>query len=239
MKRDTSGAVMNHKAIRNVGVISLYFKVEHLRVFDFRCRCGYNYIMVQRTCSVCGKPFDVWQSHLDKSEQNGMFCSNACRGIGQRKRVSFTCTVCDQPFELRPAEVAKWDTRFCSPECRRAGRRVEKVCPVCGKTYSVPRSYADRYTVCSLECRMAETEYATCERCGKVFTVSGNKRRHCSEECRRPPVINTCLTCGKDFRIVPSMAYQKFCSPRCYRRYVGETEPERNVRLCLEALGEA
>lgn len=33
------------------------------------------------------------------------------------------------------------------------------------------------------------------------------------------------------------MSYQKFCSPRCYRRFTGETEPERIVRLALIELG--
>jgi len=48
--------------------------------------------------------------------------------------------------------------------------------------------------------------------------------------------MKVCPTCGKTFRTVPSYN-QTFCSVRCYRAHTGETEPERNARICLEAIG--
>lgn len=49
-----------------------------------------------------------------------------------------------------------------------------------------------------------------------------------------------CLNCGKTFRAEPSEInrYRRFCSRKCYRSYPGETLPEQNARLSLDALGE-
>ena len=46
----------------------------------------------------------------------------------------------------------------------------------------------------------------------------------------------TCLTCGGEARVVPS-SRARFCSVACYRKHTGETEPESNVRRCLDRLG--
>ena len=69
-----------------------------------------------------------------------------------------------------------------------------------------------------------------------MFDTKRGKLSHCSEECRRPPVTTVCRECGQEFRFTPSNR-SKFCSAHCYRRFTGETEPERNVRLSLTALG--
>lgn len=46
----------------------------------------------------------------------------------------------------------------------------------------------------------------------------------------------SCAECGKSFRVGPTER-RKFCNTRCYRKHTGETEPEANVRRCLESLG--
>jgi len=81
--------------------------------------------------------------------------------------------------------------------------------------------------------------YVPCKRCGKITRQNRADRQYCSEECRRPTLEQECKNCGKRYRVRPSYQgkTQVFCSVRCYRRFTGETEPERGARLCLEALG--
>jgi very-short-patch-repair endonuclease len=146
------------------------------------------------------------------------------------------CPVCERTFYVTPSH--KQHKLFCSRDCQRAFYAVEKVCPVCGKTFSVPRGVADRYTVCSMECKTANTKYLTCERCGKVFRAEKHLNRHyCSEECRRPPIIENCKTCGKEFRRQPNNTDHQFCSFACYRRSKGETLLEQKVREALSKTG--
>jgi len=124
--------------------------------------------------------------------------------------------------------------KHCSLECRKAANSVEKTCAQCGKTFRVANSSTDRYRVCSIECRRANTLYKRCGRCGTVFAGKAD-RKFCSEECRRPPVMIDCLQCGNTVRIVPA-SRARFCSARCYKAYDGETIPEQNVRLSLTTL---
>jgi very-short-patch-repair endonuclease len=153
--------------------------------------------------------------------------------------VEKACANCGKAFRVPQSLKAKL---YCSRACYEAHRtpeQVGKVCPVCGKSFTVAASIADRYTICSWECRTAETTYAICARCGKQFTVHGTPSQgapYCSEECRRPPLYIDCAECGKRFRAVPT-ANRVFCSASCYRRHQGETGLERAVRIALSDLG--
>jgi very-short-patch-repair endonuclease len=89
---------------------------------------------------------------------------------------------------------------------------------------------------------MSLVVYIDCPRCGKRFMGAkgkGRKSTYCSEACRRPPMFLNCRNCGKEFREVPSVAYRRFCSVACYRRFTGETALESRVRCALELLGVA
>lgn len=99
----------------------------------------------------------------------------------------------------------------------------------------MPRSELRKRRVCK-QCARADVTYGPCKTCGKMFNTNRGRRKSCSEKCRRPPVIVSCAECGKDFRAVPSDR-RRFCTARCYRRHTGETRPETNVRLALQALG--
>lgn len=187
------------------------------------------------TCATCGgdvlRPQRIKQGHR-------AFCSGACRGQGQRRRVSSPCEACGQEWE-RPASHA--DGRFCSRDCYEASRSnaVTKTCPACGQDFTVSRgSIAYRYTACSYACRTVNTMYLKCERCGTPFTGKPNgPYRYCSEECRRPPRLIECRHCEVEFRVIPSDTDRQFCSFRCYRAFEGETIPERLTREALDHLG--
>jgi very-short-patch-repair endonuclease len=150
-----------------------------------------------------------------------------------------TCANCDKSFYM-PPHRAKRGEQYCSHECYHAKRpKVTKTCKVCGKEFTVAKSVAGRYSVCSRECRYPHTVFVACERCGNVFRGEGRgrTRRFCSEACRRPPMHINCQTCGKSVRVQPGDVDRQFCSLACYRRSKGETLLEKQVREALNALG--
>jgi very-short-patch-repair endonuclease len=198
---------------------------------------------MERTCGTCGIHFQRPEAWVKRG--GGRFCSRACYAADQRAhphsgagkaaprtRVTVACQGCGTAFETGGSRPRS----FCGSDCRRAHRTVSKTCPRCAGTFTVPRSNADRYTYCSAACSNAETVYRLCRACKQPFTARGPANWHCSEPCRRPPIEFECLTCSKRFRSQPATR-RKFCSVRCYRKFTGETEPERNVRLGLETLG--
>lgn len=57
--------------------------------------------------------------------------------------------------------------------------RVEKVCPICGKGYSVPKVWDDRYTKCSLKCRrVAQKRAREQKELSKVSKVIALAEKH-------------------------------------------------------------
>ena len=162
----------------------------------------------------------------------------------ERKGKYFKCLNCNIEFYLSPSFVKESETtdngrgKFCSRKCQKEYTSVEKVCQVCGKTFKIPQGIADRYSVCSWDCRKKSQHEIKCARCGKYFLTSETryKRVYCSEECRRPAIIEKCATCGKEFRRVPSDTDNKFCSFSCYRKFTGESSLEKLVREYLESM---
>lgn len=198
----------------------------------------------ERICGECGTIFHVPQAWVRKG--NGKFCSHACYAAHQHKHphgspsanptplLDLTCRLCRKAFRARRSR------EYCSNKCRMNATRPSSICPACSKPFTVFPSYTGQ-VYCSMACKLAQITYRGCQRCGKLFNVKPSEpnRRHCSEQCRRPPVILTCPTCAIEFRVQPSMvgSGNRFCSARCYRRFTGETGPERNARLILELEG--
>lgn len=195
----------------------------------------YNAYMAEKICEVCGKSFvipDAWARR-----GGGRYCSYECRGAAQDVRVTYTCEWCGKRFKhsrTRPR-------RFCSRECWKEYFRqpVYATCERCGQQFPAKdRNHPERSRFCSYECRYPGVKRVACQRCGKLFYPHGrDDRKYCSEDCRRPPLYVTCQNCGKVFRSAPAYN-KKFCSVRCYRTFTGETEPEKNFRLCLTEIGE-
>lgn len=157
-----------------------------------------------------------------------------------RKGAYRDCAHCGQQFYLPPSRIKRGE-KYCSRRCLKAATpapTVEKICPVCNQPFTVRASIADRYTVCSRECRLANTQYQPCKRCGRLFPNSEKRyaRHYCSEECRRPPIVVQCTTCGKDFRRLPGDTNRRFCSFSCYRLSQPESSLEKPVRKGLAAL---
>ena len=203
---------------------------------------------MKNPCLTCGKEFYAAPSEVKKG--HGKFCSHGCWAEHRRKTpwikhgkmtisgIDKTCPICKVPF--RTSGLKRHERTYCSRACALKGRGVEKTCPRCEKEFRIPQSNAARYKFCSLACKNANVTYAGCRRCGKEFRV-GFHTTYCSEECYRPPVFYTCLTCGKTARHRGPNPLngqpRRFCSLSCCRKYRGETTAETNVRLSLESLG--
>lgn len=187
-------------------------------------------------CFTCGKSFE-YRQHA-RSEH--MFCSQKCYFESRKTGHELTCERCGKKFYRTTTRVKRGE-RFCSRTCYDADRNpktITKICPICAKSFTVNASVANRYTVCSQKCRLSVAIRLACERCGKTFRGDKRYPRHyCSEKCRRPPVYKICKNCGINFRIQPGTTFRQFCSFVCYRRFHGETTPERLTREALVNLG--
>jgi len=187
-----------------------------------------------RICMECGSPFAVAQSYAERV--NPRHCWSCTRRLSPDSTTT-PCELCGTPVRWPKSRPKRYCSRSCYYEAN-AAERITKTCEVCERSFSIPAVIAERYTVCSWKCRTAGGEIVNCERCGKPFRrkPSEHRRRHCSEECYRPPHYITCATCGKRTRVVPANE-RRFCSVACYRRHVGETSLEARVREGLEELG--
>jgi hypothetical protein len=98
----------------------------------------------------------------------------------------------------------------------------EYVCQTCGEPFT---SHKKGKKYCSVKCSAARygTVTKSCEICSEQFTVPYRFRevKTCGPKCNgirqsralRDRVVKQCLTCGKDFEVVPSYAEAaKYCS---------------------------
>lgn len=188
-------------------------------------------------CQFCHKSFTYIPRGLNKYRYH-KYCSRSCYYQSVVNSTIENCPICGKLFKKSAQHL-----KYCSVECRNKGmeKKVSKICPVCNKEFHVPVSNASRYNVCSMKCRLSETIYLNCSRCGKRFNnhTPKRKRNYCSELCRRPASTKVCEQCGKIFRYRPNET-PRFCSIACYRQYIsgngGETSIEKDTRQILEKL---
>ena len=145
------------------------------------------------------------------------YCSNACRTLASRNRITFECKQCGKEVS-RPASQAKFDNpTYCSSACWYAHARqqglwggikpkVVKACETCGKPILVNPAGADRKRFCSQKCLVAWNG------------------PHLSETRSQPGVWTdmTCLWCGEAFRIRKyrlKTGQGRFCSRQCLGAY--------------------
>lgn len=248
VERDAGATVVDDEALGDIAVIVGHFEVVNSHAaLDMGNRLCYNCGM-EKICIECHKPFTIPDAWARRG--NGRFCSRACYAAHQRKHPHTRAGVEAKPRELRicihcgkqfHASARQPQRVHCSYACYKATRHVEVACVMCGKMFDTYTSDTRQRFYCSRECHDRDTQNGprTCQRCGVIYW--GNPRsNYCSEACYRPPQTATCLTCGKEWRVTPTQAVTaRFCSPQCYRRYTGETEPEAGARKCLEQMGVA
>lgn len=83
----------------------------------FCCRKCYEEHKVKKcfqVCPVCSKTYKRKSTHQ-------IFCSKECRGMADRKRVTFNCEYCNKESEQIISEYNKNKRHFCSSECKTNG----------------------------------------------------------------------------------------------------------------------
>lgn len=186
-----------------------------------------------RICKICNNRFKT-------TRETQYLCSAECghknfikRFATAREKITKICKRCGEPFKVNSYEAHRYI--YCSKSCRK--HRIKKICPRCNKVFDVPFSHADRYTFCSYKCKIAKTIYRKCPRCGKIFNSANDRRKYCSEKCRRPSINITCKNCRMKFRVRPGeKGKRRFCSVSCYRKFVGETSFEKFIKDILKSL---
>lgn len=97
-------------------------------------------------CEFCGDEFEV------KGNTEGKYCSTACCGRDQRRRVAFECVHCGDTFDVKQNRVDD-NPQFCSQACRSDAGRERRECAGCGRGFRVKRSVPAVYC-----CRTCESE---------------------------------------------------------------------------------
>ena len=114
---------------------------------------------------------------------------------------------------------------------------VAKTCEVCGVSFEVKPSRANKAHYCSRACLGRAKSDAglnarprkPCAHCGRLFSVVPNRLSvalYCSRTCHAAaqtgithtdPIVGTCEVCGSEYVVKPYRASnRRFCSLRCY-----------------------
>jgi len=102
--------------------------------------------MITLVCSNCGIEYTTQEAWAKRRKKN--FCSKKCHYEHKRGvRVELVCEQCGKKFLVKPSQLinkGKYKKKYCSLKCRaEANKRVERVCRVCGKAYSLVQSKKD------------------------------------------------------------------------------------------------
>lgn len=100
-------------------------------------------------CQVCSKPVRQYKSQPNK------YCSKACSGKGQQRRVPLVCLTCGSAYELPHYRAVRVKKPYCSEQCRIAAHRVDSECANCGKSVSRPLSQTKAHIFCGKPCSNA------------------------------------------------------------------------------------
>jgi 5-methylcytosine-specific restriction endonuclease McrA len=159
-------------------------------------------------CSACTKVF------LPRTTAQ-IYCSNECRFLGLKNRVTQTCEACGKTWDVSPSRQRAKHHVYCSPQCRKERSKTPR-----------PDYTPAPNTTC-----------AVCEKPIYVTTQRLQEKNYCSTACtgksREQRIIINCLQCGKEVWKYPSSikkAKRHFCSKKCNGRWtsenlVGESSP--------------
>jgi len=85
------------------------------------------------------------------------------------------CVFCGKLFRISPNRLK--DAKYCSINCKLKASYVSKICPVCGKTFSLPKHHKGR-TYCSKSCAGVVTGIKAIRRRGENHPMKRIDIRH-------------------------------------------------------------
>jgi hypothetical protein len=162
------------------------------------------------------------------------------------EKKQYWCKVCRKQIYPAPSSIAKGGGKYCSRECRRLDKNVQKECVVCSAVYWKPKSQINQNrsgNFCSMKCYDSYRSCSVllvCQTCGKEYSVWQSRHnrdpsRFCSSECKadgmkerfrgdgnpmyKAKVVVICAACGKGFEKHESRTRRNqnhLCSRLCY-----------------------
>lgn len=146
---------------------------------------------VTLTCQECGKEFKVPPSRIKQSEVK--FCCKQCESNYRQRqqKIKKYCKHCGKPLYT-------YNRTYCSNECLRAHKTAEKTCPICGKTFAVPKNKVNKIHLCPecykkghkvKEIRPLSGVEVACPTCGKIFRIDNTRHKlykkkfYCCRDC--------------------------------------------------------
>lgn len=139
------------------------------------------------------------------------------------------CNYCNEEFKTRDKR-----RKYCSQTCYFESKKqkiIDKICKVCGKTYTVALSQSDKYSTCSKECSIQ---------------YQNNLRE---ERAKKHRVKQCCEYCNKEYDVILSVYNNKsrnsrFCSMKCRNLWESENRRGENhhawsqVLVCCDNCGD-
>lgn len=121
-------------------------------------------------------------------------------------------------------------------------RKINKICPICKKQFTVPFCHQDRYKTCGHKCggiyRHKPSIINKCQNCSIKFTSKKYKRHkqnYCSRKCfnehSRTGQHKDCPICKKTFYIPKNLINKiKHCSKKCSQKHFVKKEMPGSYR---------
>lgn len=173
---------------------------------------------INTICQYCGKGFDAERKAMK-------YCSNGCRYLAAHKGSILTCLYCGKQVYRSPARIERGE-QYCSRKCQIAATpTIDKVCPICGKQFTVLATIANRYSVCSRGCRFARGTHSL-----NFIRRPGSKTGPASPKFK-PKISIICDYCGCMFNTYPCRAKdgrRKYCCKQ--HRHLGNLKRLASVQ---------
>lgn len=72
-----------------------------------------------KKCNVCKKQMETTTQRI--ADGRGKYCSRSCQFKSMHRNITVNCTICNKKFDK--FEAKKSIKHYCSPECRKEGRK--------------------------------------------------------------------------------------------------------------------
>lgn len=128
---------------------------------------GESISMVSVECGNCSEELSVALHRYDNHDE--FYCSDECKGSGQRKQVTYECDWCNETKSQPESVYSNSERHFCSPECNSKwmGENLTgenspswdptayetKECEYCNSEFSHKKSSASPGRFCSRVCK--------------------------------------------------------------------------------------
>lgn len=161
---------------------------SHSRYCSMRCFGDAQMRRVDVTCQQCGIVFAVHPRTVARGA--GKFCSRPCRYEWMRTPPNKECQVCGAPIAQRPHD--RWEVKYCSWACRKAGMRGESHPAWKGGNHSYRGDQWD-----TIRERILERDRRACQHCGNMDDLTVHHIQPWAETRDNSPsnLITLCRSC--------------------------------------------